>query len=161
MDSLIENVKELKADITVVTETWMRDEDTREAAQDLSLGAGLGLLVKNRPTRENGTTYGGVAVIWKESSGMFKEAVLRNPESYEVLVAAGSVKGRTRKLLVVACYIPPNYSKQRGSGVLEYIENVIIELKRRYNDPYLFVACLLYTSPSPRDRQKSRMPSSA
>ena len=24
-----------------------------------------------------------------------------------------------------------------------------------------FVACLLYTSPSPRDRQKSRMPSSA
>ena len=27
------------------------------------------------------------------------------------------------------------------------------------NDPN--VACLLYTSPSPRDRQKSRMPSSA
>ena len=25
----------------------------------------------------------------------------------------------------------------------------------------LFYACLLYTSPSPRDRQKSRMPSSA
>ena len=25
----------------------------------------------------------------------------------------------------------------------------------------LFDACLLYTSPSPRDRQKSRMPSSA
>eukprot|EP00828_Plagiopyla_frontata_P022608 TRINITY_DN2919_c0_g1_i6.p4 TRINITY_DN2919_c0_g1~~TRINITY_DN2919_c0_g1_i6.p4 ORF type:complete len:115 (+),score=27.40 TRINITY_DN2919_c0_g1_i6:1305-1649(+) len=25
----------------------------------------------------------------------------------------------------------------------------------------LFVTCLLYTSPSPRDRQKSRMPSSA
>ena len=27
--------------------------------------------------------------------------------------------------------------------------------------PMLFDACLLYTSPSPRDRQKSRMPSSA
>ena len=26
---------------------------------------------------------------------------------------------------------------------------------------YLFGGCLLYTSPSPRDRQKSRMPSSA
>ena len=26
---------------------------------------------------------------------------------------------------------------------------------------YIFNACLLYTSPSPRDRQKSRMPSSA
>ena len=27
--------------------------------------------------------------------------------------------------------------------------------------PHLYDACLLYTSPSPRDRQKSRMPSSA
>ena len=27
--------------------------------------------------------------------------------------------------------------------------------------PDEFVSCLLYTSPSPRDRQKSRMPSSA
>ena len=26
---------------------------------------------------------------------------------------------------------------------------------------YMIMACLLYTSPSPRDRQKSRMPSSA
>ena len=30
-----------------------------------------------------------------------------------------------------------------------------------YEDLELFKACLLYTSPSPRDRQKSRMPSSA
>ena len=29
------------------------------------------------------------------------------------------------------------------------------------NNPTTFSACLLYTSPSPRDRQKSRMPSSA
>ena len=28
-------------------------------------------------------------------------------------------------------------------------------------DEFLFWTCLLYTSPSPRDRQKSRMPSSA
>jgi peptidoglycan/xylan/chitin deacetylase (PgdA/CDA1 family) len=32
-------------------------------------------------------------------------------------------------------------------------------LKEQMNALYLF--CLLYTSPSPRDRQKSRMPSSA
>ena len=30
-----------------------------------------------------------------------------------------------------------------------------------FNDPELTRCCLLYTSPSPRDRQKSRMPSSA
>ena len=36
--------------------------------------------------------------------------------------------------------MPPNYPKQRGGGAIEYVENIIIELKRRYNDPYLFVA---------------------
>ena len=30
-----------------------------------------------------------------------------------------------------------------------------------YHPDYLLGTCLLYTSPSPRDRQKSRMPSSA
>ena len=40
-------------------------------------------------------------------------------------------------------------------------------LDRRKDDafapghPYAMSTCLLYTSPSPRDRQKSRMPSSA
>ena len=29
------------------------------------------------------------------------------------------------------------------------------------SDQTMFKGCLLYTSPSPRDRQKSRMPSSA
>ena len=31
----------------------------------------------------------------------------------------------------------------------------------RVNSEWILLACLLYTSPSPRDRQKSRMPSSA
>ena len=31
----------------------------------------------------------------------------------------------------------------------------------KIGDPVLIIICLLYTSPSPRDRQKSRMPSSA
>jgi hypothetical protein len=33
--------------------------------------------------------------------------------------------------------------------------------KRRYRSTQVEICCLLYTSPSPRDRQKSRMPSSA
>ena len=32
---------------------------------------------------------------------------------------------------------------------------------RKLDYPTVYQACLLYTSPSPRDRQKSRMPSSA
>ena len=36
-----------------------------------------------------------------------------------------------------------------------------IEGYRKIVDDYQINTCLLYTSPSPRDRQKSRMPSSA
>ena len=43
------------------------------------------------------------------------------------------------------------------------VSSKTIEIKeifeKKFSDPY--IGCLLYTSPSPRDRQKSRMPSSA
>ena len=37
----------------------------------------------------------------------------------------------------------------------------LAEFRGQEADPEMLCACLLYTSPSPRDRQKSRMPSSA
>ena len=40
-------------------------------------------------------------------------------------------------------------------------KNISIEPMRRNTAACIGLACLLYTSPSPRDRQKSRMPSSA
>ena len=36
-----------------------------------------------------------------------------------------------------------------------------LTVKSVYRDRWEYYTCLLYTSPSPRDRQKSRMPSSA
>ena len=39
--------------------------------------------------------------------------------------------------------------------------NVAVCDKERFLKDCLYSGCLLYTSPSPRDRQKSRMPSSA
>ena len=36
-----------------------------------------------------------------------------------------------------------------------------LELKKISETQYEFTVCLLYTSPSPRDRTRSRMPSSA
>ena len=41
--------------------------------------------------------------------------------------------------------------------LLDGVKNYSIAVKKRGDD----ITCLLYTSPSPRDRQKSRMPSSA
>ena len=42
----------------------------------------------------------------------------------------------------------------------EYVDHLISKISSGEYDPEL-LSCLLYTSPSPRDRQKSRMPSSA
>ena len=39
--------------------------------------------------------------------------------------------------------------------------NELGAIKKRLKNGRLVYVCLLYTSPSPRDRQKSRMPSSA
>ena len=53
------------------------------------------------------------------------------------------------------------FSKTGGPEVLEYKE---LKLEDPKSGEVLIkhsAICLLYTSPSPRDRQKSRMPSSA
>ena len=44
-----------------------------------------------------------------------------------------------------------------GVGLMRRLRS---DLRTREN-PIIMLTCLLYTSPSPRDRQKSRMPSSA
>ena len=43
--------------------------------------------------------------------------------------------------------------------IIPYVD--IVAFKVTTKDIVLDIPCLLYTSPSPRDRQKSRMPSSA
>ena len=48
-----------------------------------------------------------------------------------------------------------------ASAVLALLVMVMKFEPALLTDPATFGDCLLYTSPSPRDRQKSRMPSSA
>ena len=44
----------------------------------------------------------------------------------------------------------------------EFLDDLFRTLEMQtFQDFEVVVSCLLYTSPSPRDRQKSRMPSSA
>jgi outer membrane protein insertion porin family len=50
------------------------------------------------------------------------------------------------------------YKKESFDKLKEFIEEYY--LAKKYFNTYINI-CLLYTSPSPRDRQKSRMPSSA
>ena len=46
-------------------------------------------------------------------------------------------------------------------NLVQYFGELGQEVKVYRNDEISVEDCLLYTSPSPRDRQKSRMPSSA
>ena len=50
--------------------------------------------------------------------------------------------------------LPPEIAERNAALVEEFADSL-------YDAPADAILCLLYTSPSPRDRQKSRMPSSA
>ena len=53
-------------------------------------------------------------------------------------------------------------TRRRLNGdVLEASTLALLIARRNFTSAALLTCCLLYTSPSPRDRQKSRMPSSA
>ena len=78
--------------------------------------------------------------MWQESKVRFSRIDLKNPENFEVLAAAGTVPGQRRRVVVLGCYLPPNYTKQRGLAALDYIENTVIELKRKYHGPQILVA---------------------
>ena len=59
-------------------------------------------------------------------------------------------------LILVLCgiYLLTEYNEYNSNTVSYKVESCEIEFPR-------FKGCLLYTSPSPRDRTRSRMPSSA
>ena len=63
IESLLDCVQELEAGVSVVTETWMHEEEVPEIGQDLRLGHGMGVLASCRERNNNGVTYVGVALI--------------------------------------------------------------------------------------------------
>ena len=73
------------------------------------------------------------------------------------------ISGGERKRLAIGCELlgDPNllFLDEPTSGLDAYqAQQVVMALKTLADEG---TTCLLYTSPSPRDRQKSRMPSSA
>ena len=135
MNSLIECFEELGVDIAIVTETWFKaGQELEQTLSDLELGSGISSIVLNRdPNPTTGVAHGGVAVLFKKSIGNFKLMPFPNPDNFEVLPVVGSLIGTSRKMVVVAVYMPPNYTVPRGNSCLEYVENLVIEIKRRYN----------------------------
>ena len=142
--SLIDCITETDTKIAFVTETWLKDgQELEEDVADLSAGAGLGLLARNRNVpAANGVTYGGVAVLWREDCCNFKE--VRIPglqlEDLELLICAGAMRGHTRKVCLIAAYLPPNYTRAKANQALDKVTDAVVALKRRFTDPYLIIA---------------------
>ena len=140
INSLIDTIEELDAAFALVTETWLADGTTLEDdKQDLLLGAGLTLLCKNRKPDHRGVAYGGVGLLFKDELCSFKQIELDNPGDFEILTAIGSIQGLSRKVALIGCYIPPNYTTVRATACLNHIEELVIEMKRRLKDPLIIV----------------------
>ena len=86
----------------------LTDPSLDDDVQDLALEAGLGLIHKNRPANNRGQAHVGVVVLlFKQSECVFKEMKLLNLHGYKVLPVIGTMPRHKRRMVVVACYIPP------------------------------------------------------
>ena len=107
---------------------------------DFEVGAGLGMLTRNRERDHRGVSYGGVAIVNHLNKCTFKVVELSNPENFEVLAASGRFTGYSREVVVLACYLPPNLTPERASGCLQYVRGAVTEIKRKFTDPYIIVS---------------------
>lgn len=107
-------MNETEANLAIVSETWFKDEMVKELQERFSQGEGFQLVTRNREAGQNRVAYGGIALIWRESFVRMKEIVFKNPERYEMVVAAGSMKGHTRKLLAATSRQTTQKREPRG-----------------------------------------------
>ena len=125
----------------IISETWLAHGSRLEQdAEDLLLGQGLAIKYLNRPPSINGVAHGGVAVVTRASITKIKDYSFPNPQSFEVLGTCISVTNVQRKFYAIAAYIPPNYTAARGKSCLEHINNMVLDIKRKTQDPYILVA---------------------
>ena len=119
IDSLITCMEELEAAIAVVTETWFTPSQALEDdLLDLRGRAGLSVIRRDRPPNLQGTSHGGVAIVYNDSKCTFSEVDIGNQSEFEVVVGCGRFVGFGKPVLVVACYLPPNYTVPRGNAPL-------------------------------------------
>ena len=71
------------------------------------------------------------------------------------------IKDTTLTALALPLYSSPDYTALSASAVGRGSNRVHYQVVMQEQEFAMSIDCLLYTSPSPRDRTRSRMPSSA
>ena len=140
ISSLIECFLNLALTFAIITETWYASgAPLILESEKLLLGHGLGMTCLNRPP-VNGLSHGGVAIVYKDSSTKIKPYCFANPEMFEVLPVSMTVMGIMRKFFVIAAYIPPGYAVPRGRQCLQHINDLVLDIKNKHNDPLIVIA---------------------
>ena len=81
-----------------------------------------------------------MAIIARDSTTKIRDFTFPNPDNFEVLTVCATVATIKRKFYLTAAYIPPNYTTARGKACLEHINNLVLNIKRNTQDPYILIA---------------------
>ena len=97
---------------------------------------------KNRLPSANGVCHGGVAIILKNNSSKGITYPFNHPENYEALPLPLQINldSITRKIVIIAAYIPPNYTTARGKVSLQHICDLVLDIKRKISGAYILIA---------------------
>ena len=147
INSMIDYFHELECTFAIITETWLSDgEHLQNDIDDLQDGAGVTMLCKNRKKNHRGVAHGGVSIWSRDSRARIAPVKLHNPGNFEVLAAVATLKGHSRKMVVMACYLPPSMDAVSSAECLNFIVDSIHVVKRRYENPHIVVGAISTSS---------------
>ena len=136
IESLCDCLVEKGADLAFVTETWFQDHrDSYQELREYSDRFALGIINRNRTScATNLRQYGGVAILFRLKTTRLEQFFLINPNEHEVVAAHGKITGIKGKVFCVACYAPPNLTREKADDLLNYLSDVISEGKRKFDN---------------------------
>ena len=96
VNSLLDCFNEMNVSVGVITETWLKDgSGLEEDADHFVSGTGFGLINLCRMPNHRGVAHGGVLIAYRKNVCELNRISLSNSEDFEVLVAAGSLRGHS------------------------------------------------------------------
>lgn len=138
--SFIDYFHELNCTFAFISETWFSDGSRLELeTENLLLGCGLSLFARNRPVGNAGFSHGGVAIVALDSASKLKPYDFPNPDNFEVLAVVGKLAGVERPIALIVVYVPPNYDVPRGKACLDYVCDLVQDIKRKFRDTLICI----------------------
>ena len=102
--------------------------------------------------------FGGTSVGSVERIDAVAEIIKKTSRDNKVVVVVSAMSGETNRLIDLAKHFSKSPDKREFDALIstgETVSSALLTIALQSK------GCLLYTSPSPRDKRQSRMPSSA